>query len=50
MKIVWDERKRAINLKGRGLDFADLDVEFFAAATVVPARQGRSWPSARSAA
>jgi uncharacterized DUF497 family protein len=41
MKIVWDERKRAINLKGRGLDFADLDVEFFAASVVVPAKEHR---------
>ena len=42
MKIVWDEPKRLLNLRTRGLDFADLDPEFFAASTVVPARDGRS--------
>ena len=38
---MWDERKRHINLKGRGFDFADLDIEFFAASVVVPAKEGR---------
>ncbi|NGO52891.1 BrnT family toxin [Allomesorhizobium camelthorni] len=41
MKIVWDEPKRTANLRNRGLDFADLDIEFFAASTVVPAKVGR---------
>lgn len=41
MRIVWDERKRQINLRNRGLDFADLDEEFFVDAVVVPARQER---------
>lgn len=41
MRIVWDEPKRLSNLNGRGLDFADLDIEFFAAAKVLPARHGR---------
>jgi uncharacterized DUF497 family protein len=41
MKIVWDEPKRLANLESRGLDFADLTVEFFAASVVVPAKLGR---------
>lgn len=32
MKIVWDENKRRSNLAKHGLDFADLTLEFFAAA------------------
>lgn len=41
MKIVWDEPKRLTNLENRGLDFANLDMEFFAGAIVVPAKKGR---------
>ncbi|MDX8510617.1 BrnT family toxin [Mesorhizobium captivum] len=41
MKIVWDEPKRVTNLENRGLDFADLDIEFFAASIVLPAKAGR---------
>lgn len=41
MKITWDERKRRANLEARGLDFADLDLDFFAAALVLPAKRGR---------
>ena len=41
MKIVWDEPKREKNLTNHGLDFASLDVEFFAEAIVVPAKLGR---------
>lgn len=41
MEIVWDEPKRELNLKTRGLDFAELDMEFFAASTVFPAKDGR---------
>ncbi|MBP1806476.1 BrnT family toxin [Rubellimicrobium aerolatum] len=41
MKIVWDEPKRQATLKDRGLDFADLTPEFFAAALVRPAKEGR---------
>jgi hypothetical protein len=29
MKIVWDEPKRLTNLAKHGLDFADLDTDFF---------------------
>ncbi len=39
--IVWDEPKRQTNLKDRGLDFADLDEDFFLDAVIVPAKQGR---------
>jgi uncharacterized protein len=39
--ISWDERKRAANFAKHELDFASLDVEFFAAATIRPAKRGR---------
>lgn len=42
MRIVWDESKRVVNLDKHGLDFADLTPGFFAAATVVEAKRGRS--------
>lgn len=41
MEIVWDEPKRRHYLKTRGLDFAELDIEFFAGSTVFPATGGR---------
>lgn len=41
MRIVWDEPKRLRNLAVRGLDFADLDMEFFGPAVVLPAKRGR---------
>ena len=41
MMILWDEPKREANLAKHGMDFADLDDEFFAAALVVPAKNGR---------
>jgi uncharacterized DUF497 family protein len=41
MVIVWDEPKRVANLAKHGLDFAALDIEFFAAATIRPAKGGR---------
>ena len=41
MKIVWDEPKRIGNLAKHGLDFAMLDDNFFAEATIVPAKQRR---------
>jgi uncharacterized DUF497 family protein len=41
MHIVWDEPKRMANLSARQLDFAELDVEFFADAVVIPAKLGR---------
>jgi uncharacterized DUF497 family protein len=39
--IVWDEAKRQSNLAKHGLDFADLDTEFFLESVVVPARLDR---------
>lgn len=41
MKIVWDEPKRLANLDKHGIDFADIDAEFFLSAIVRPAKQGR---------
>lgn len=42
MKIVWDDAKRLANLeKHKGYDFVDLTIEFFEAATIVPAKRGR---------
>jgi uncharacterized DUF497 family protein len=41
MRIVWDELKRLKNLRERDLDFAWLEADFFAEATVVPTRLGR---------
>ncbi len=40
MRIVWDEPKRLVTLEKRGLDFADLTLDFFAEATVLQAKQG----------
>ena len=42
MKIVWDEPKRVTNLAKHGLDFARLDPEFFTAAKVTAAKEGRN--------
>jgi uncharacterized DUF497 family protein len=42
MLITWDEPKREQNIAKHGMDFADLDFEFFLNAMVIPARQGRS--------
>ena len=41
MQIVWDEFKRQINVEKHGLDFADLEVEFFESAIIAPAKSGR---------
>ena len=41
MKIVWDEPKREANVGKHGLDFATLTAEFFEAAFVEDAKQGR---------
>ena len=42
MMIVWDESKRLTNLARHGLDFADLDPDFFADAILSPSVEGRS--------
>ena len=34
MKIVWDEIKRRQNLANHNMDFAELDLDFFARASV----------------
>ena len=41
MKIVWDDIKRRTNLHKHGFDFADLTAEFFAQATIYPAKLNR---------
>jgi uncharacterized DUF497 family protein len=41
MTITWDENKRQTNLSNHGMDFADLDVEFFANALVRPTHSSR---------
>lgn len=41
MLIVWDEIKRQSNLAKHGLDFAALDLDFFAASFVAQSSQGR---------
>jgi uncharacterized DUF497 family protein len=42
MKIVWDEPKRLANIhRHEGLDFADLTIDFFEGAKVIPAKGGR---------
>lgn len=41
MKIVFDPPKRLANLDKHGLDMAALTVEFFEAARIIPAKQGR---------
>lgn len=41
MTIVWGEPKRQQNLAKHGMDFADLTVEFFETAVVLPANAGR---------
>ena len=42
MLLIWDEPKRSQNLAKHGMDFADLDPELFATATVSPGKVGRS--------
>lgn len=41
MIIAWDEPKRQTNLAKHGLDFADLDGEFFLAARIIDAKERR---------
>jgi uncharacterized protein len=41
MKIVFDDSKRASTLALRGLDFADLTINFFAGATIIQAKDSR---------
>ena len=39
--ITWDNAKRLANLDKHGLDFVDLELEFFLDSLVVPVREGR---------
>ncbi len=41
MLIVWDGPKRLASIAMHGIDFADIQPEFFLSALVVPARDGR---------
>ena len=41
MEIVWDEPKRLANIAKHGLDFADIAEDFFLAALVREAKDGR---------
>ncbi len=41
MEITFDERKRRSNITKHGFDFDELDVAFFEAAAVVPAKHDR---------
>ena len=41
IEIIWDEPKRRANLAKHGLDFADLDQDFFNDAVLVTAHSGR---------
>lgn len=41
MIITWDERKRQSNLLKHGLDFAELNEEFFLDASVIDAKERR---------
>lgn len=41
MMITWDEPKRLKTLAERGLDFADVTLDFFATATILGSRDGR---------
>lgn len=41
MILVWDEPKREANIAKHGIDFADLELDYFLTAKIVPARDGR---------
>lgn len=41
MEILFDELKRQSNIEKHGLDFAELNLAFFASAMVLPAKAGR---------
>jgi uncharacterized protein len=41
VKIVWDEPKRRANLAKHGIDFADVDEDFFSRARIGRAKHGR---------
>jgi len=39
--FTWDELKRLSNIDKHGIDFADIDEEFFESAIIAPAMGGR---------
>src|SRR5690606_13200708 len=41
MELVWDEPKRLTNRAKHGMDFVDLDLTSFEAATIYPGNYGR---------
>ena len=41
MIVTWDSAKRLANLDKHGLDFADLELEFFLNSVVAPVRDRR---------
>jgi uncharacterized DUF497 family protein len=41
MKLTWDEPKRVANLAKHGLDFAEINFEFFLSAQIDLAKTGR---------
>ena len=41
MRIVYDGPKRLKNIETHGLDFADLDLDFFVTALISPAKLAR---------
>lgn len=49
LMIVWDDLKRQSNLAKHGLDFADLDEDYFLHSMVVPAKRGRQMAIGRLA-
>ncbi len=46
--MVWDEPTRQGNQAKHGMDFVDLDEEFFLSSTVLPAQKGRYMAKGRS--
>jgi uncharacterized protein len=41
MQITFDPNKRLSNIEKHGFDFAELDIDFFAASMIIPTKQGR---------
>jgi len=41
MKILWDENKRQSNIAKHGMDFADLNMDFFETSIILPAKKNR---------
>lgn len=41
MMMIWDENKRETNLAKHGMDFANLDLEFFTSARIISSHTNR---------